>query len=79
MPAVEVSREFLRHAVIDTVVPEASHINIQDALASALKEGSGDDLPSLLSSIPQRSVVFFGACKADILTKLVVSYLCAAI
>ena len=65
MPDAEVSREFLRHAVIDTVVPDDANIDIQEALKSALKGGDADDLLSLLSSIPQRSLVFFGVHKPE--------------
>ncbi|KAL4969105.1 TRAPP trafficking subunit Trs65 domain-containing protein [Aspergillus stella-maris] len=50
--------EFLRHAVLDTVVPLASNIDLEAALTSALEEGA-EDLPSVLSHIPQRSVLFF--------------------
>lgn len=59
MPALDIPREFLRHAVIDTVIPQASNIDIEAALASAL-EGGADDLSAVLSSIPQRSLLFFG-------------------
>ncbi|BDD54792.1 hypothetical protein MPDQ_006671 [Monascus purpureus] len=58
MPALDIPREFLRHAVIDTVIPQASNIDIEAALASAL-EGGADDLSAVLSSIPQRSLLFF--------------------
>ncbi|KAL4796388.1 TRAPP trafficking subunit Trs65-domain-containing protein [Aspergillus venezuelensis] len=50
--------EFLRYAVLDTVVPLASNIDLEAALTSALEEGA-EDLPSVLSHIPQRSVLFF--------------------
>lgn len=59
MPSFEDPGEFLRHAVLDTVVPHASNIDLEAALTSAL-EGGADDLPAVLSSIPQRSLLFFG-------------------
>lgn len=59
MPGLEIPGEFLRHAVLDTVVPHAPAIGIEGALTSALEDGA-DDLPSVLSSIPQRSLLFFG-------------------
>lgn len=59
MPGLEIPGEFLRHALLDTVVPHAPGIDIEAALTSALEDGA-DDLPSVLSSIPQRSLLFFG-------------------
>lgn len=59
MPGLEIPGEFLRHAVLDTVVAHAPAIDIEGALTSALEDGA-DDLPSVLSSIPQRSLLFFG-------------------
>lgn len=59
MPGLEIPGEFLRHAILDTVVPHAPALDIEGALTSALENGA-DDLPSVLSSIPQRSLLFFG-------------------
>lgn len=61
MPGLEIPGEFLRHAVLDTVVPQASDIDLEAALTSALEAGA-EDLADVLSFIPQRSVVFFGMC-----------------
>lgn len=61
MPGLEIPGEFLRHAVLDTIVPHAPAHDIEGALSSALEDGA-DDLPSVLSSIPQRSLLFFGKC-----------------
>ncbi|KAJ5698540.1 hypothetical protein N7462_000545 [Penicillium macrosclerotiorum] len=58
MPGLEIPGEFLRHAVLDTVVPHAPGLDIEGALTSALEDGA-DDLPSVLSSIPQRALLFF--------------------
>ncbi|KAL4935452.1 hypothetical protein BDV06DRAFT_206990 [Aspergillus oleicola] len=58
MSSDDIPGEFLRHAVLDTVVPLASNIDLEAALTSAL-EGGAEDLPSVLSHIPQRSVLFF--------------------
>ncbi|KAJ5926565.1 hypothetical protein N7516_008338 [Penicillium verrucosum] len=58
MPGLEIPGELLRHAVLDTVVPHAPAFDIEAALSSALENGA-DDLPSVLSSIPQRSLLFF--------------------
>lgn len=59
MPGLEIPGEFLRHAILDTVVPHAPALDIETALSSALEDGA-DDLPSVLSAIPQRSLLFFG-------------------
>ncbi|KAL3480245.1 TRAPP trafficking subunit Trs65-domain-containing protein [Aspergillus californicus] len=70
MPSLDVPGEFLRHAVLDTVVPHASDIDLEVALTSALEEGA-DDLPSVLSYIPQRSLLFFDEfCTARIVLRL---------
>lgn len=62
MPGLELPGEFLRHAVLETVVPHAPGLDIEGALTSALEDGA-DDLSSVLASIPQRSLLFFGTCK----------------
>lgn len=62
MPSPDIPGEFLRHAVLDTVVPHASDIDLETALAKAL-EGGAEDLSSVLSLIPQRSLLFFGKQK----------------
>jgi hypothetical protein len=59
MPGLEIPGEFLRHAILDTVVPHSPALDIEGALSSSLENGA-DDLPSVLSSIPQRSLLFFG-------------------
>ncbi|KAJ5091875.1 hypothetical protein NUU61_006745 [Penicillium alfredii] len=58
MPGLEIPGEFLRNAVLDTVVPHAPGFDVEGALSSALEDGA-DDLPSVLSSIPQRTLLFF--------------------
>ncbi|PLB43879.1 hypothetical protein P170DRAFT_368702 [Aspergillus steynii IBT 23096] len=58
MPSFDVPGEFLRHAVLDTFVPQAPGTDLEAALTSAL-EGGADDLSSVLSLIPQRSLLFF--------------------
>ncbi|KAJ9311291.1 hypothetical protein DTO271D3_8446 [Paecilomyces variotii] len=58
MPGIESHGEFLRHAVLETVVPHATDIDIEGALSSAL-EGGAEDLSEVLSSIHQRSLLFF--------------------
>ncbi|KAJ6157042.1 hypothetical protein N7497_005927 [Penicillium chrysogenum] len=58
MPGLEIPGEFLRHAILDTFVPHSPALDIEGALSSSLENGA-DDLPSVLSSIPQRSLLFF--------------------
>ncbi|KAE8359218.1 TRAPP trafficking subunit Trs65-domain-containing protein [Aspergillus caelatus] len=70
MPSLEIPGEFLRHSVLDTVVPHASDIDLEAALTSAL-EGGADDISSVLSFIPQRSLLFFDEfCTARIVLRL---------
>lgn len=64
MPGLGNPGEFLRHALLDTVVPHAQTVDIEKLLTSALENGA-DDLPSVLSSITQRALLFFGAYAAD--------------
>lgn len=63
MPGLEIPGEFLRHAILETVVPHAPGLDIEEALTSALEEGA-DDLPSVLSSITQRPMLFYGMQEA---------------
>ncbi|KAE8374493.1 TRAPP trafficking subunit Trs65-domain-containing protein [Aspergillus bertholletiae] len=70
MPSLEIPGEFLRHSVLDTVVPHDSDVDLEAALTSAL-EGGADDLSSVLSFIPQRSLLFFDEfCTARIVLRL---------
>ncbi|KAL5341825.1 TRAPP trafficking subunit Trs65-domain-containing protein [Aspergillus crustosus] len=70
MLGLDVAGEFLRHAVLDTVVPHALDIDLEAALTSALEEGA-DELPSVLSYIPQRSLLFFDEfCTVRIVLRL---------
>jgi hypothetical protein len=78
MSSLDVPGEFLRHAVLDTVVPHASDIDLEAALTSALEEGA-DDLPSVLSYIPQRSLLFFGKLIYAIHTERRLLLICSVI
>jgi hypothetical protein len=69
MPSLDILGEFLRHSVLDTVVPHASDIDLEAALTSAL-EGGADDLSSVLSFIPQRTLLFFGTQNLLVLIEL---------
>ncbi|OAX83434.1 hypothetical protein ACJ72_02197 [Emergomyces africanus] len=50
--------EFLQRAVLDTIVPYATQVNLEDALNSSIQEDV-EDSPSLLPTIRQRSLLFF--------------------
>lgn len=52
--------EFLRHAVLDTVVPHASDIDIEDAISSSLQEDL-EESSLLLPGIKERPLLFFGS------------------
>lgn len=51
--------DFLRNAVLETVIPHNPEADIEAALTSAL-EGGAEDLNAVLAAIPQRSLLFFG-------------------
>lgn len=69
MPSFDIPSEFLTHAVLDTVVPHAPELDLKNAVRSALESGA-DDLPDVLSSIPQRRLLFFGRSKSAPLVTL---------
>lgn len=57
MADIEVDGAFLRNAILDTVVPEASESDVGDALNAQSEDGDPD---SLLPTLAQRSLLFFG-------------------
>lgn len=59
MTVPSVHGDFLRHAVLDTVIPHNPNVDIEAALTAAL-EGGAADLDAVLAAIPQRSLLFFG-------------------
>lgn len=61
MAGPSVHGDFLRHAVLETVVPHNPNVDIEAALTSALEDGA-EDLDAVLAAIPQRSLLFFGMC-----------------
>lgn len=50
--------QFLQDATLDTVIPHASDLNIEDVLGT-VQESSGDP-GTYLSKIQQRQLLFFG-------------------
>lgn len=54
------SLEFVESSVLDTIVPLASSLNIEEALNGSV-ERLDDDKDSPLASIPQRQALFFGS------------------
>jgi hypothetical protein len=47
------------HSLLDIFIPEASDLDIEEALGSS-GSGRGDDDGPLIAAIPQRSLLFFG-------------------
>ena len=53
------SLEFVESSVLDTIIPLATKLNIEDALSGSVERlDGGDDSP--LAAIPQRHALFFG-------------------
>lgn len=53
------SLEFVESSILDTIVPAASELNIEEALSGSVERlDEGNDSP--LASIPQRQSLFFG-------------------
>lgn len=55
------SLEFVESSILDTIVPLASNLNIEEALKGSVERlDGGNDSP--LAAIPQRNALFFGKC-----------------
>jgi len=53
------SLEFVESSILDTIVPLASDLNIEDALSGSVERlDDGNDSP--LAAIPQRHALYFG-------------------
>ena len=53
------SVDFVESSVLDTIVPLASNLNIEEALSGSVERlDDGQDSP--LAAIPQRHALFFG-------------------
>ncbi len=59
MADMQPDRAFFSKAILDTLVPEASHATLPEVLDDIAEEGTEDDLS--LISIRQRKRLFFGA------------------
>ena len=53
------SQQFIAHSILDLIIPEASQLDIEEALSSA-SANADDDAPASLASIPQRKALYFG-------------------
>ena len=53
------SSEFAKDSVLDFLIPEASEVDIEDALRSSEAAREIDDT-ALITSITQRTLLFFG-------------------
>lgn len=55
------SLEFVESSVLDTIIPLASNLDIEEALSGSVERlDEGNDSP--LATIPQRQALFFGEC-----------------
>jgi hypothetical protein len=53
------SLEFVESSILDTIIPLASNLNIEDALKGSVERlDEGNDSP--LAAIAQRNALFFG-------------------
>ena len=50
--------DFVGNSIVDVLVPETSDIDIEEVLGSSTIEV--DERSALITSIPQRSILFFG-------------------
>ena len=57
------SAEFAENTVLDFLIPHTSEVDIEDALGSSETARDVDDL-ALITSIPQRNLLFFGMTSA---------------
>lgn len=53
------SLDFVETSVLDTIVPAASALNIEEALAGSVERLDGGNV-SPLAAIPQRQALYFG-------------------
>jgi len=53
------SAEFAENSVLDFLIPHASEVDIEEALGSS-ETAQDVDESALITSIPQRSLLFFG-------------------
>ena len=55
------SLDFVDTSILDTIVPLASNLDIEEALKGSVERlDEGNDSP--LAAIPQRTALFFGEC-----------------
>ncbi len=53
------SLEFVESSILDTIIPAASNLNIEEALSGSVERlDNGNESP--LAAIPQRQALFFG-------------------
>ena len=60
------SFEFVESSVLDTIVPLASNLNIEEVLNGSV-ERLDEGHSSPLAAIPQRNALFFGQCPIFVL------------
>lgn len=60
------SAEFAENSVLDFLIPHTSEVDIEEALGSSETAQDADD-SALITSIPQRNLLFFGMHSAPLL------------
>lgn len=58
------SSEFVESSILDTIIPQATNFDIEEALNGSV-ERLDDSTASPLSSIAQRNFLFFGLCSYE--------------
>ena len=53
------TQRFITYSILDLIIPEASNLDVEEALSSASTNTDGDALTGL-AAIPQRKILFFG-------------------
>lgn len=53
------SAEFAENSIVDVLIPEASSVGIEEALAASEAARDEDD-SALITSVSQRTLLFFG-------------------
>ena len=53
-------QEITERSVLDIVIPEASELDIEDALRSSSTTNDDSNTATIISSITQRQLLFFG-------------------
>ena len=67
--------DFAEKSVLEILVPEGSKLDIETALNTAVGNLETDDESTLISAIPQRSLLYFGMLDMVFLATISYSYI----